>query len=355
MKWIGRNGASLVLVIEVLAAGCGGAAEGAGNEQMTGATGSRADGTEAARRAQLDAVPFAVDQCDALGLKYDPTLSADACPPVTCGCSQFVSLPAAGPRGCVVDIDCAVACAQPYGGPWFSCAISGCADADGCPSPGDACLVPPGYDHGLCAARGYLCAQDRDCDVGSSCVVLDQDGSRRCTAPQSGSPCNEDADCGGRVCALPVDGFVGACSDGQRGERCFTDRDCKANLYCGAGVCADGSYESGCNHDAQCDSRACRWSMCVEGRDDDYCETDDDCASGVCVYGIRCSSGEVGANCEEDRDCKSGLCAANASDAACTAGELGSKCLDDADCRAGSCIHDAERRPGDHFGVCESR
>lgn len=348
--WVEGHWAWLLLALEVLAVGCGGGTK-APTPQVGDSTSSGAGGAEEARPRVLD-VPYAVDACDSLGLSFDAQLSTLDCPTISCDCQNFVSGPFAGPRGCVVGLDCDAACAQLDPDQWLFCAVTSCTRDSDCVGLGGNCLIPPSYDHGSCGHAGVDCLADSDCESGSFCVVLDQDGTRRCTEPAPGASCNYDRQCAGQACALPPGSLVGACSSGGLGERCFAESDCDAGLYCGTGTCANGSYNSGCHGDKQCATGSCRWETCVEGRDGDYCEADDDCGSGVCVYGIRCASGEVDAACEEDNDCKSGICAGDNYDSACTDGIPGSKCIDDADCRAGRCVHDAAREPGSRFGSC---
>lgn len=342
-----------VLVLGAWAGGCSATSTetATGSVETAGAAGE-AGSSEAAPTAR--SLPgYLVDTCDALGIELDPSLSVNDCPTIACDCPGFTSLQFSPPQGCVVGIDCSVACEQGDYGLWMSCALNGCKGDDDCTTPNDKCFMPPGYDHGQCGQRGRVCLDDGDCAAGSSCVVIEQDGTRSCVLTERGSACNDDRQCAsGARCALPLDGLLGACSGGERGDECFTDRDCRGGLYCGTGYCADGSHDSGCRTDEQCASGACRKETCVDGRDGDFCDSDQDCGSGICVLDIVCASGEVDAPCEHDTDCASGLCAADNYDSACTAGEAGSKCLDDGDCRAGTCVHDHERAPGRHFGSC---
>jgi outer membrane protein assembly factor BamB len=137
------------------------------------------------------------------------------------------------------------------------------------------------------------------------------------------------------------------------GDACATAADCQRGFECGGSACTDGNHGNPCSTDSDCRTGACRSATCVDGRDSDYCEADQDCDSGICVYGIRCSAGELDAMCEFDSDCLSGICAGNNSDSACTDGATGSKCIDDADCASGACTYDATLRPGSHFGACD--
>jgi hypothetical protein len=307
-------------------------------------------GTDQSKRS-AQPIPYLSDGCGQYGLKFDPKIASTECPGL-CDCDVVIPLYGT-PRGCPVAGDCDALCRDADSVQLYACLYGSCVVDSDCYAP-QTCLVGPGREQGICGTPGTECADDHDCAADTVCVAFDNQGTRRCVAPDRESPCNEDRHCAGAHCALPPDQVVGVCSRGQLNDRCFVPGECEAPLFCGGTSCSDGSYGTSCDTDAQCRRGYCSEGTCQDGRDNDYCDKAAECASGICVFNIRCASGEVDATCESDADCHSGLCARipGVGDSACTTGEPGSKCGDAADCQSGDCSSDRPYPRDDDFGRC---
>jgi hypothetical protein len=326
-------------------AACGGMSRGDGGYEPE----AQAEG--GAKATEPREIPFADRGCEAAQLAFEERSHGDECPPLDCGCPDtFPPLALSGGRGCVVSLDCDLACAPEGLITVFDCAINECENDDQCAE--GSCFIPPGRELGWCGRTGYDCIERDDCLDGDVCVA-DSIGRRTCTSPTEFSSCNDGEQCPGMRCVREGTNVVGACSSGKVGSPCASSFDCDAGLSCPGRSCTDGKYESPCERDSDCDSRQCRARRCTEGREFDECVADRDCQSNICVYGAICTSGELDQPCEQNEDCLSSLCAGDASNSACTDGQVGSKCLEAADCQSASCRYDVEQRPGDHFGRCD--
>jgi hypothetical protein len=262
----------------------------------------------------------------------------------------------------VSGFDCAAATADVTQGALVSCLAfyNPCQiDAD-CSTQTPYCVIDARYERGSCesGSNGARCRADDDCQAGSHCIAIKEDGTRGCTDGAEGSLCNIDAECRGARCThpptiaiagvsdKPQPAIVGVCSVGESGSPCFT-----AEGGCPPGKsCVISSNEVPCVGDARCLKRNTTTQangLCTLGNVGDPCSADDDCKSQHCPVDANfvCTSGVVGDPCSDPSDCETGICAPYAMRLPpipmhCSSGEVGESCASQADCKSGFCDPD---------------
>jgi hypothetical protein len=312
-----------------------------------GAAQPRADAGAAGAPAQsTSTIPPPPDPCAPLHIEYSGSGNqCEDCPLIDCPCNgkQYLCSPI---DGCVKSLDCAALCKgdaeQGLYCSYLACKVDGDCEHG-------QCVVYPSATVGRCQIDSE-CVDVSDCNPGSHCVAVEEDGTRRCV--QAGSSCNDDADCPLGSCALPPDSFVGTCSSHTVQEHCYDNADCNAGLRCILNSCSDGSYGTSCMTSSDCSSGRCKFGACNDGRKGDACSDDTECQSRICLSGTFCSDGALDQVCAENADCVSGICAQNLDVSICADGKSGSKCAKAADCSSGVCDLTPDQDPRHAFGAC---
>lgn len=316
------------------------------------------------------------DSCERLHFT-EGACSEDPCPPWPCPAldqilgPSWCSLPD-GQGHCPSNFDCAAAEADPTGATLVRCLAfnNPCrVDAD-CSTQSPYCVIDARYSSGSCdhGGIGARCRADDDCQSGSHCIAIDQDGTRGCTDGAEGSKCNFDAECRGGRCAHPTGvairdvnneprlPVVGICTIGQSRSFCYTDVG-----ICPPGkTCVPSSSSAPCLGDLHCvKANNAVGGLCSSGDVGDPCFKDSDCTSQHCPADVDrvCTAGAVGDPCSDPSDCETGICTPRASLSSpfpmqCSSGEPGEPCVSQADCKSGFCD---PRTPGDSRRLCTNR
>ena len=109
------------------------------------------------------------------------------------------------------------------------------------------------------------------------------------------------------------------CYLGKRGDRCGGDGDCRHfqdvdTNRCGGNprICLDGSAGDPCSDDKHCKGY-CEKGICYTGNPGDKCGKPRDCLSNICVFNSFCQDGSLNSYCSENDECQTHLyCHANA-------------------------------------------
>lgn len=179
--------------------------------------------------------------------------------------------------------------------------------------------VEPAPDAGAPPSEtiGESCGADADCGAGGLCLTSDGDPFGVGGGPAGGycsSLCASDADCAqARTLCVSVRGqgfCLRGCDPGA-----VDDCGSRDTLSCSfLGASQRGFCRPQCNDDADCGERVCdvAGGLCVDAPSDAACESDIECEGGVCNPGSRvCIEAPpvpVGAACGEDTDCGEGAC-----------------------------------------------
>lgn len=219
--------------------------------------------------------------------------------------------------------DCSVTCP---GGPTCSghgtCNGTTCTCSNG--YTGADCSVPP------CPGSPLVCSGHGTCSNGTCTCALGYSGpscSVYCAGNSScpnGTTCNNNNQCGSRVC------IGNRCVPPGCAPHCNPGATCGANSDCGSKVCTNSTCappacspncgpNAVCGNNADCLSRVCTNNICVPPSCSPRCNqgatcgANSDCGSKVCTAGTcrapTCSPNcAAGAACGNNNDCRSRNC-----------------------------------------------
>jgi hypothetical protein len=239
--------------------------------------------------------PNANVMCDQLGLSFDgsdcSTSSCSRTASCTCNSTPMTYGTCNSVKGCLIGVDCPVACTT------SSSKVQSCAQETTCQDDTDCgsayCVKAPSASTGTCSRGkpGDTCMEDGDCQ--SSSCAADSSGSMRCKGTAtSGTTCTSAVVCASGICVVDSTRGTRTCSDGANGDPCSTSTDCMSGscVYTsGSGQhCSDRMNGSPCSSDSDCDSGHCAsggrtTSTCVAGMPGDPCDSASDCVSGRCI------------------------------------------------------------------------
>lgn len=254
---------------------------------------------------------------------------------------------------CEVGVDYGiVACVQLPGGTNGTFGTSGwCLDDSQC-YDGWHCVAVTTEGFSTCTQNAQ-CNTQSDCGDGLRCALPDDSFLGYCGDGRDGSPCFDDADCRENArCRFTADSAnFGLCSSGAHGSACATDDDCSSGTclfsQCNSGIARDRCLTSAdCQPGLHCQSWGIAddpdYALCSDGSVWSTCQVEGDCAPGLYCSSERCQDGSEESPCDADAQCQSGRCQLAGDFPTCTSGQPGSRCMDADDCISGSCY----REPG---------